>query len=322
MQKKRITILIPIYNESGNIRHLVEQIHEVIDGIDRYDFSILFVDDGSSDDSAAQLEELAAANPSIGVIELSRNFGKEAAVSAGIDALDCDSVIIMDADLQHPPQLIPALIRAWEEGYEVVATRRSSIERQPLARRAGSWLFYRLLNSISEFHMEPGTTDFRLLDRIVVDALKRFHERNRMVRGLIDWMGFRRTSIEFQAPARHAGKARYGYARLFALAFNSLTSFSLFPLKIAGYLGLTITAMFGALLLFMLFDKFGANRFGFTPLAVVTVTTAVMNGIVLTCLGLVALYIGHIHTETINRPLYLVRKAHGRPVAQGATVRW
>lgn len=318
MLKKTITILVPIYNESGNIFPLVGEIRSVVGELTRYEFSILFVDDGSSDDSAVLLEKLAAADSQIGVIELSRNFGKEVAVSAGIDVLDSDAAIVMDADLQHPPQVIPALIRAWEDGHEVVATRRSSIEQQPLARRAGSWLFYSLLNSISEFRMEPGTTDFRLLDRIVIDALKRFHERNRMVRGLIDWMGFRRTSIDFQAPARRAGKARYGYGRLFALAFNSLTSFSLFPLKIAGYLGLTIIAMFGSLLLFMLIDKICANRLGFTPLAFVTVTTAIMNGIVLTCLGLVALYIGHIHTETINRPLYLVRKAVG-PVATRTT---
>ena len=153
MPKKLITILIPIYNESGNIWLLVEQIGAVVGGIERYDFSILFVDDGSSDDSVAQLESLAAADPRIGVLELSRNFGKEVAVSAGIDALDCDAVIIMDADLQHPPAVIPELIRAWEEGYEVVATKRASIERQPLARRLGSFLFYRLLNAISEFRM-------------------------------------------------------------------------------------------------------------------------------------------------------------------------
>lgn len=317
MPKKLITILIPIYNESGNIRLLVEQIGAVVGGIERYDFSILFVDDGSSDDSVAQLESLAAADPRIGVIALSRNFGKEVAVSAGIDALDCDAVIIMDADLQHPPAVIPELIRAWEEGCEVVATKRASIERQPLARRLGSFLFYRLLNAISEFKMEPGTTDFRLLDRIVIDALKRFPERNRMVRGLIDWMGYRRTSIDFRAAARHAGTARYSYSRLFALAFDSLTSFSLFPLKLAGYLGLTSIVVFGCLLAFMSGDKFlGTNRFCFSPLAFVIVTTAILNGIVLTCLGLVALYIGHIHTEAIGRPLYLVRKTVGAAVTR------
>jgi polyisoprenyl-phosphate glycosyltransferase len=171
-------------------------------GLPDYDFTILFVDDGSSDDTAALLEQAAAADPRIGVIELSRNFGKEMALTAGLQALECAAAIIMDADLQHPPRYIPELLAKWQQGYEVVSTRRVKIDEQPFARRLGSRLFYALLNSISEFKMEPGTTDFRLLDRKVVDALKQFTERNRLFRGLIDWMGFKRTTIEFEAPAR------------------------------------------------------------------------------------------------------------------------
>jgi glycosyltransferase involved in cell wall biosynthesis len=151
----------------------------------------------------------------------------------------------MDADLQHPPRSIPELLAKWQQGYEVVSTRRVKIDEQPFACRLGSRLLYTLLNSISEFKMAPGTTDFRLLDRKVVEALKRFTERNRLFRGLIDWMGYKRTTIEFEAPARHAGTARYSYSRLFRLALNSFTAFSLVPLKLAGCIGFFVIVVFG-----------------------------------------------------------------------------
>lgn len=312
MSRERITLLIPIYNESGNIVALVREIDRVVAELPAYDFRLLFVDDGSRDDSVAQLETLAAVDPRVGVIELSRNFGKELALTAGINAVDGDAVIIMDADLQHPPSYIPEMIRKWEEGFDIVATKRVKSERQPLVRRLGSNLFYWLLNSISEFKMEPGTTDFRLLDRIVVDALKQFPENNRMVRGLIDWMGFKKTFIAFEAPDRHSGKPAYSYSRLIQLALNSFMSFSLVPLKLAGYLGMFVITVFGLLLAFMVADKFWmGGRFGFTPISFVIVTNVIMNGVVLACIGLVALYIGHIHTEVIGRPLYLVRKSVG-----------
>ena len=311
-RQQRVVILIPIYNESGNIAALVQEIDAVVAGLPAYDFRMLFVDDGSSDGSAAILEAMAARDSRIGLIELSRNFGKELALTAGIHALDCDAAVIMDADLQHPPSYIPEMIRKWEEGYEIVATRRMKSEQQPIVRRLGSNLFYWLLNSISEFKMEPGTTDFRLLDRIVIDALKRFTESNRMVRGLIDWMGFKKTFIEFEAPDRHSGKPGYSYTRLFQLALNSFMSFSLLPLKLAGYLGIFVITVFGLLLAFMVADTFWmGGRFGFTPISFVIVTNVIMNGVVLACIGLVALYIGHIHTEVIGRPLYLVRKSVG-----------
>jgi glycosyltransferase involved in cell wall biosynthesis len=311
MPKQRVAILIPAYNEADNIAPLLGELVVALDSLPTFDFTILFVDDGSTDDTAAILEQAAATDPRIGVIELSRNFGKEMALTAGLQAVDCDACIIMDADLQHPPRYIPELLDQWQAGYEVVSTRRVKIDEQPLFRRLGSRLFYALLNSMSEFKMEPGTTDFRLLDRKVVDALKQFTERNRLFRGLIDWMGYKRTTIEFEAPARHAGAARYSYSRLFRLALNSFMAFSLVPLKLAGYIGFFVIVVFGGLLAFMAYDKLGRNAFGFSPIAFVIVSNVIMNGIVLSCIGLVALYIGHIHTEVIGRPLYLVRKQIG-----------
>jgi glycosyltransferase involved in cell wall biosynthesis len=311
MQKPTITILVPVYNEGRNIPALVSELHAVTAGIDRYDFSLLFVDDGSSDDSVAQIEEMAAKDSRVRLLELSRNFGKEIALTAGIDALDCDAVIIMDADLQHPPSYIPQLIDRWERGNEVVVARRTRIDKQPLARRLGSYLFYKLLNAISDFPMEPGTTDFRLLDREVIDALKGFREKNRMVRGLVDWMGFRRSSIDFEAPERSAGVAGYSYAKLAQLALNSFMSFSLLPLRLAGYLGMFSTVVFGALLLVMGVDKMTGDVFRFSSISFVIVVNVLLNGVVLLSIGLVALYIGHIHTEAVDRPLYLLRRKKG-----------
>ena len=308
----RVTILIPAYNEAANIAPLRRELTATIADLPDYAFTVLFVDDGSTDETVALLEQAAATDPRIAVIELSRNFGKEMALTAGLQALNCDAAIIMDADLQHPPRYIPEMLSKWQQGFEVVSTRRVKIDEQPLARRLGSRLFYTLLNSISEFRMEPGTTDFRLLDRVAIEALQQFTERNRLFRGLIDWMGFKRTTIDFEAAARHAGTARYSYSRLFRLALNSFMAFSLMPLKLAGYIGLFVILVFGALLGFMLGDKFlGSNAFGFSNIAFVIVTNVIMNGIVLSCIGLVALYIGHIHTEVIGRPLYLIRKRVG-----------
>ena len=308
----RVTILIPAYNEAANIAPLRRELTATIAVLPDYAFTVLFVDDGSTDETVALLEQAAATDPRIAVIELSRNFGKEMALTAGLQALNCDAAIIMDADLQHPPHYIPEMLCKWQQGFEVVSTRRVKIDEQPLARRLGSRLFYTLLNSISEFRMEPGTTDFRLLDRVAIEALQQFTERNRLFRGLIDWMGFKRTTIDFEAAARHAGTARYSYSRLFRLALNSFMAFSLMPLKLAGYIGLFVILVFGALLGFMLGDKFlGSNAFGFSNIAFVIVTNVIMNGIVLSCIGLVALYIGHIHTEVIGRPLYLIRKQVG-----------
>lgn len=304
-----VTILIPAYNEAGNIPPLLRELCATLADLPDYAFTVLFVDDGSTDETVALLEKAAETDPRIGLIELSRNFGKEMALTAGLQALNCDAAVVMDADLQHPPHYIPTLLAKWQEGYEIVSTRRVKIDEQPLARRLGSRLFYLLLNAISDFHMEPGTTDFRLLDRVAIDALKQFTERNRLFRGLIDWMGFNRITVDFKAPARHAGTGRYSYRRLVRLALNSFMSFSLLPLKLAGYVGLFVIFVFGGLLGFMLIDKFfGSNSFGFSNIAFVIVTSVIMNGVVLSCIGLVALYIGHIHTEVIGRPLYLIRK--------------
>lgn len=305
---KLITILVPMFNEGENIKNFYAELERVTSKIKEYRFGYVFVDDGSLDQSLQAAEELAQKDSKVTVIELSRNFGKEIALTAGIDILDCDAVIMIDADLQHPPAYIPTLIREWEKGFEIVAGRRISIDKQPLMRRLGSFIFYKLINAISSVEIVPQSTDFRLIDRVVVEHLKSFSERNRMVRGIVDWMGFRRTHIDFEAPVRLAGKSVYSYRKLISLAVNSFTSFSLVPLKIGGYLGLFITSIAGLLLFFMTVDRLFLHFGNFTNLSFVLVANTFFVGVILIVLGLIALYVGNINTEVVGRPLYLVRR--------------
>ena len=310
-----ISILVPFFNESNSLPELYGRLNDVTSQLPSYNFEYVFVDDGSRDNSLSILFELAKKDNKITVIELSRNFGKEIAVTAGMDNLNCDAVIVMDADLQHPPELIPIFIEKWEEGYEIVATKRSGFEKRSALKKISSHAFYRLMNVISDLDMVSQTTDFRLLDRKVIRLFNSFTERNRMVRGIVDWMGFKKTYIEFEAPQRFAGKSVYSYRKLINLAINSITSFSLFPLKVAGYLGLTISLLSAFGLIIMVTDKVFCNLGGFTTLAYFMILNTFMIGVVLSCLGLIALYIGHIHAEVINRPLYIVRDIHGRRAA-------
>ncbi len=303
-----IAIVIPIYREENNIMRLYQRLEAVTKTLNDFQWEYIFVNDGSPDGSYTVLKRLASLDRRVKVIDFSRNFGKEIALTAGVHAADTDAVICMDADLQHPPELIPKLIEAWKQGAEVVATIRVSIDKQPLIRRIGSSLYYWLMGKISNLDMASKTTDFRLFDKKVVDAFRPVTERERMFRGIIDWMGFNKVYVEFHADAREEGKAGYSYAKLWQLAVSSITSFSLFPLRIMTYLGLVITLVSSMLLIFMLAAKFYFSPHLFTSLAFVVVANTLLNGIVLISIGLVALYIGTIHTEVVNRPLYIIRK--------------
>ena len=308
MPRKLITIVVPVFREEKNVSNLLARLNSVTSSIVDIDWEYIFVNDGSPDNSITVLKELAAKQNNIKIIDFSRNFGKEIALTAGVHAASPGAVICMDADLQHPPEVIPKLVDAWLQGAEVVATIRTSIDKQPLLRRVGSHLYYWLMARISGLDMASQTTDFRLFDKKVVDAFRQVTERDRMFRGIMDWMGFNKVYVEFQAAAREHGSAGYSYVKLFQLAVNSITSFSLFPLKISGYLGVIITGCSGLLLSWMFFSNFVLGQKDFTPLAIVVVFNTFLIGIVLMAIGLVALYIGTIHTEVINRPLYVVRE--------------
>ncbi len=305
---KKISIVIPVYNEAGNILNLHSRLENVVASLPQFEWEYIFVNDGSSDHSFDVLKSLAGVDKKVKVLDFSRNFGKEIALTAGAhESEHSDAVICIDADLQHPPELIPTLVANWEDGAEVVVTIRTEIEKQPLLRRVGSFVYYWMMKKMSGIDLKAKTTDFRLYDKKVVQAFMKTTERERMFRGIMDWLGFYRSYVEFKADARVEGRATYSYAKLWRLAVNSLTAFSLWPLRLAGYLGVLISTISGGLFIWMISNYLVFKIWIYTPLAMVVVINTFLIGIVLMALGLVALYVGVIHTEVINRPLYIIR---------------
>ena len=274
-----------------------------------YRWEIILVDDGSVDQSAQVLHELSTQDENFRVIELSRNFGKEIALSAGLFYASGDAVICLDADLQHPPERIPDMVLEWENGAEVVEMVRDPSKHEPWLRRIGSSIFYIILRLLSSTDILAKTTDFRLMDRKVVDAFLEVEERQRMFRGIIDWLGFRKKSLTFMSESRKFGIAVYSYSKLLNLAINSFISYSSIPLKLIGILGLLITGTGLSVFLWMIVTTIFAREYwNYSPLAFVAVLNLIMTGVILTALGLMSLYISKIYSEVQNRPLYTVRK--------------
>jgi dolichol-phosphate mannosyltransferase len=312
LTKKLISIVVPIYCEESNLRLLIERLDIVTGTLTEFNFDYVLVNDGSNDGSWELIKKLASESSRVVGIDFSRNFGKEVALTAGVhQAKNSDAVICIDGDLQHPPELIPQMVADWRAGAEVVATVRTGTEKESIVRKVGSRIFFWVMAHVSDLSMVYRTTDFRLYDRRVVSAFCQLNERGRIFRGMMDWMGFRRVYLEFQADARRAGTATYSYRKLLGLAINSITSFSLFPLKVVGYLGITITLTSAILLIWMMLSYLIYNQWIYTPLAIVVVANTLLIGIVLIAIGLIAVYIGSIHTEAINRPLYFIRQTIG-----------
>ncbi len=304
----KISLVVPVYNESENLESFYKAIQSTMESLRDYSWEIVFINDGSLDDSWLKIITLSNLDDRIKGVCLSRNFGKEIALSAGVDQVgDADAVIFIDADLQHPPELIPQMVDRWREGYQIVSAVRTDINHT-LIRKIGAKLFYFILNRFSNISLTPNSTDFRLLDQHVIRVFQTFEERTRFFRGMIDWMGFSKIALEFTSPDRVGGDSSFNFSRLVRLALNSITSFSFLPLRIAGYLGVGITSFTFFLLIYMLISD---NYMGYTPQAYFAVLNAFLSGIILTALGLIAMYIAHIHTEVIRRPLYIVKEKIG-----------
>jgi dolichol-phosphate mannosyltransferase len=310
----RISIIVPIFNEEANLAPLHEALVRALNGIP-YAREIIFVDDGSTDGTPNVLARIAGHDLDVRVVTFSRNFGKEAAITAGIHHCTGDACILIDADLQHPPALIPEFIRKWKAGAEVVVGVRTRNPGDGLLRRIGSSLFNRIMNALSETPARPNATDFRLLDGIVIDEFRRLTEHGRLSRSLIDWLGFRREFVEFEASARRSGSSRFGTFALVRLALSSIVSHSLLPLKFAGYLGVVITLTSGLLGAFIFVENYVLDdplQLNFSGPAILAVINLFLVGIMLCCLGLIALYIANIHSEVRNRPLYVMRRKRGQ----------
>ena len=307
--RQLLSVIVPIYNESANITPLYRAVSNQLKDLD-YDYELLFIDDGSDDDSLNRLAGIAKRDTKVRVLEFARNFGKESAVTAGLHAAAGDAVILMDADLQHPPNRVKQFVSKWENGSDVVVGLRRYSSDEGWMKRKSSALFYRLFGMFSDTNITPHATDFRLLDRSVVDTYNELSEHSRITRGLIDWLGYRRSYINFEAPPRLHGKASYSFNKLFKLAVDTFTAHSLVPLKLAGYLGLLILIISGPLGLFMAYDKYisSMGSFNFTGTAMLAVIILFLVGIILASLGLISLYVARIHEEVMGRPLYVVRR--------------
>lgn len=301
----QLSIVVPCYNEEPNLDYLFERLEAVMQRLG-LSYEIICVNDGSKDNTFEHLLRHHYRNPAIKVVNLSRNFGKEIALTAGIDHSKGMAVIPIDADLQDPPELIEDLVARWQEGFDVVYARRRSREGETWLKRFTAKAFYRVMSRMSSVSIPRDTGDFRLLDRRVVEALSRMPERNRFMKGLFAWVGFRQTSILYDRTPRYRGKTKWNYWRLWNFAVDGITSFSLAPLKIWSYLGvfLSLLAFIYATYLVLRTLIYGIDVPGYASLMVVMLF---LGGMQLITLGIIGEYLGRVYEEVKGRPLYLVQ---------------
>lgn len=301
-----LSIVIPIFNERAVLPQLYSRLRLVLDKLNER-YQLVLIDDGSTDGSAEYLTHLAATCYQVKAVRLSRNFGKEAALTAGLAQADGKAVIILDADLQDPPELIPDMLTAWREGAEVVTMKRRHREGESWAKRSSAHMFYRILQRLASFNIPEDTGDFRLMSRIAVDAINSLPERNRYMKGLFAWVGFTTTVIEYDRAPRAAGQTKWGYLGLFRLAFEGITSFSIAPLRWAIAIGLIAAASGGAFGLWTIIKTLvlGNDAPGYPSLiAVITF----FGGLQLLFTGIVGEYVGKTYFESKQRPLYLIQE--------------
>lgn len=300
-----VSVVVPCFNEAKNIEALHAQLKPVLSAFPKYE--LLFVDDGSSDETVQAINSLRAKDVNIRLLQLSRNFGHQAALKAGLDHALGHCVISLDADLQHPPALIPELVKKWQEGFEVVVTQREEDPDLSWMKRVTSRLFYRIAQKLSSVKIHPGSADFRLLDREVVNVLKDLDESYLFLRGLVSWVGFKQTSVSYKANERYAGTSNYTYRKMFSLALSGITSFSIRPLQISIFLGLFIATLAGIYGLYVIYI-FAFTDQAVTGWASTTASVLFIGGVQLVMLGILGEYVGKGFMEGKRRPTYIVRK--------------
>jgi len=308
--KVKYSVIIPMYNEEEVIEHTYDRLKEVMDRTEE-PYELLFVNDGSKDRTVEIISMICSFDPNVRLIDFSRNFGHQIAISAGMDYAQGDAVIVIDADLQDPPEVILAMIEKWKQGYEVVYGKRLKRKGETVFKKVTAKLFYRLLRSMTSVDIPIDTGDFRLIDRKVCDVLRGLKEKNRFVRGLISWIGFRQTSVEYVREERFAGETKYPLKKMIRFALDGITSFSYKPLKIATYIGFMLSLGSFLYLMVVIVQKlfnFGYPEQGWSSIVAINLF---FNGIILVLLGVIGEYIGRIYDESKDRPLYIVRDLHG-----------
>ncbi|MCB1582165.1 MAG: glycosyltransferase family 2 protein [Marinicella sp.] len=299
-----VDIIVPVYNEQDVLPLFVERIKEVMQDCN-VSWRVIFVDDGSSDDSLNQMKDIHEQESRFGYLALSRNFGKEYALTAGLDHASADAAVVIDVDLQDPPELIPDMIAHWHQGYDVVYATRKARHGESLAKKATASWFYRIINSMSKIDIPKDTGDYRLMSRKAYTAVNKLRERNRFMKGLFAWVGFKQKQLYFEREPRAAGETKWNYGKLWRFALDGITSFSYLPLRFATWIGMFV-AIFAFLYGAVIIGKtliLGNDVPGYPSLMVVILF---LGGIQLTALGIIGEYLGRMFNESKQRPLYLV----------------
>jgi len=305
-----ITVVVPVYNESAVIDAFYERASTTLSGLEGLEYELVFVDDGSSDDSYERLSGLAREDPRVRVIKFSRNFGHQVAITAGVDRAAGDCVVVIDSDLQDPPEVIADMVEKWRAGYDVVYGERSQRDGEGYLKLLTASVFYRALGRIAGISIPPDVGDFRLMSRRAVNELRRLREKDRFVRGLVSWIGFRQTGVTYHRDARYAGETKYPYRKMIKFALDGLTSFSTVPLKVATWLGYLASFLAFAYLASVFVQKWilGNTVQGW---ATTMVAMLFLGGVQLICLGIIGEYVGRIFNETKLRPMYIIEEIVG-----------
>ena len=307
---KLVSILIPCYNEEASLPKLYEEVNKLMDSETSYNWELLFVNDGSQDRTIDIIKELYAKDSRISYIDLSRNFGKENAMLAGFDHVKGDCMVIMDADLQDPPSLIPEMLKYWEEGYDDVYAQRQNSHESWLKRKTSHW-YYKLLQSLTRVPIQKDTGDFRLLDRSCVEALKQMRESERNTKGMYSWIGFRKKGIFYQQQERQEGKSKWSVMSLVNLALNGILSYTTAPLRLASVLGIIVSL---AAFLYLIYIIIITNLYG-DPVQgypTIMVTVLFLGGVQLLSLGILGEYLGRVFNEVKHRPGYFINSYNGK----------
>ena len=299
------SIIAPIFNESGNIRELYRRLSEVMDSTGE-DWEMIMVDDGSIDDSADLIRQYAENDPRVKPVIFARNFGHQIAVTAGLDYSRGKAVVIIDSDLQDPPEVILDLIEKWKEGYQVVYAVRSEREGESWFKLFTASLFYRLISIITDVNIPLDAGDFRLLDRQVVDVLNQMREKHRFLRGMSSWVGFHQTGVPYRRAARQVGETKYPFRKMFRLAINAVTSFSYFPLQLATYIGFIAAGLSILAIPVVIAIRLWGTETPLLGQATTLIAVLFLGGVQLISLGILGEYIGRLYDEAKGRPLYIV----------------
>jgi len=303
-----LSVIIPVYNEEGNIYKLVDRLQKVVNGLD-LSCEYIFINDGSRDRSIFLIQEIAARDHSVKYIDLSRNFGHQIAVSAGLDFAKGDAIVIIDADLQDPPELIGEMYSKLKSGYQVVYAKRKSREGESYFKKLTARLFYKIMSKITSISIPLDTGDFRIIDKKVVEVLKQMPEQQKFLRGQISWIGFKQTYIQYDRQGRNAGNTGYTYDKMIRLALDGITSFSNFPLKFATVSGFLVSGITFIMMIYALWSRFISMTYepGWTSLIL---TVLFIGGIQLIGIGIIGEYISRISANVRNRPLYIINKTN------------